>query len=365
MKINELEEGFLDTVLSKIQSVTSKVGFDNVSAVFSALRGGSVNLDTVAKAIADRTLSRITGARPDLNTKSPGDQVPLDKLIAAAFSSAADISKNSDTLVITNVELIEYFKKHKADILKGVNVVAKGAFKASETADLINNYVTSKTAPTGEADTTLQQYIDNVSLVVAITILHAEFAHMNDIGTSGPTSSPTKSTEPVEVNFTPARLAAFNNTGDIINASLLTPGSDLHVALRADNNFKHNLGNLILQIVGNLKSTYVNMPTDRLIAAAARPSEVINRNRIQAALLGHLPAEKNTPERAAELKKLVDDATRGFKILTSAWIKLAAEERTLVPGSTASNEAYAILHNWAKEALALVDSFRPVKKSKA
>ena len=365
MKINELEEGFLDTVLSKIQGAASKVGLDNVSGLFSALRGGSVNLDKVAKAIANRTLSRIIGARPDLNTKSSGDQVPLDKLIAAAFSSAADISKTSDTLVITNIELIEYFKKHKTDILKGVNVVAKGAFKASETADLINNYVTSKTAPAGEAGTTLQQYIDNVSLVVAIAILHAEFAHMNDIGTGGTTSSPTKSTEPVEVNFTPARLAAFNKTGDTINATLLTPGSDLHVALRADNNFKENIGNLVLQLVGSLKSTYVNMPTDRLTAAAARPSDAINRNRVQAALLGHLPAVKNTPERTAELKKLVDDATHGFKILTSAWIKLAAEERALVSGSTASNEAYAILHNWAKEALALVDSIRPVKQSKA
>jgi hypothetical protein len=364
MKVKELEEGFLDTVLSKIQSAAGKVGLDNISSFFSALRGGNVSLDKVARAIADRTFASITGARTDLNAKSPGDQVPLDKVIAAAFSAAANISKTSDTLVITNIELIEYFKKHKADILKGVNTVAKGASNASETANLISSYITSKTAPEGDENITLQQYIDNISLVVAITILHAEFAYMNDIGISGSASSPTKS-EPVEVDFTPALLSAFKNTGNTINTSLLTPRSSLHVALGADNNFKQNLGNLVLQIVGSLKSTYVNMPTDRLTAVAVRPPVIINRNRIQAALLGHLPTEQDSPERTAELKSLVDNATRGFNKLTSSWIKLAAEERNLVPDSSASNEAYAILHNWAKEALALVDSITPAKQGKA
>lgn len=363
MKVKELEEGFLDNVMAKIQTMA---GGDGITGFIRSLQGSNARLDLVVDTIANQVNRLIkSGGQTNLGTgRTDGDkvepggeileQIPLNKIIMAAFTVAANLSKTgSDIGEVTRDQLITHLKSHQRDILAGVNVHAKQQWRAGDVVKLIMTYITSKTAPDQIKGLSQEGHVDAVSTVAAVTLLDWEFREMVGMGTG--------LDAPDEFKFDDASIDAFVKNGNKINAALFTPGSDLHTSLEANNEFKENMQRLILDIIQNVQKKYVNLPTAQLQALVGKPVNLIDVNKMQASLVGHLDLAKKPPEYRTAITNFVKTNTRSLNTFIGKWIALAASERS-ARGEDSSDVAFGHLHSWAKEAMGLLDSFRPSNK---
>lgn len=181
------------------------------------------------------------------------------------------------------------------------------------------------------------------------------------------TSNSTKSSdEPFAFDL--KDIDKFNSQANKITGVIFTPGSDLHAALSPNQDFKENLENFIVNIVGEVKDKYVSMPTDRLkkIANSNLIPDIVNRNEVQAALVGHLDLNKFPPEFRTNISIAAAGVEEAFDRLFLIWLRLAVKERDLT-GNKNSTEAYFLLSSWAKKSLSIVDRIRvsvPAPKGK-
>lgn len=159
--------------------------------------------------------------------------------------------------------------------------------------------------------------------------------------------------------FDPKDVAKFNAQANRITGELFTPGSELHVALVPNQDFKENLQNFIVNIVGEVQEKYVSMPTEQLqkIANSNLIPDIVNRNEVQAALVGHLDLSKFPADFKTNISIAAAGVEQAFDTLFLIWLKLAVKERKLT-GNKNSTEAYFLLRDWAKKSLSIVDRIR-------
>ncbi len=361
MKVKELEEGFLDNIMAKIGTMA---GGDGITGFIRSLQGSNSRLDLVVDTIANQVNRLIkSGGQTNLGTGrtdgdkvAPGEeileQIPLNKIIMAAFTVAANLSKTGSEIgEVSRDELINHLKTHQRDILAGVNVHAKQQWRAGDVVKLIMTYITSKTAPEQIKGLSQEGHVDAVSTVVAVTLLDWEFREMVGMGKG--------LDAPDEFKVDDASVEKFVTDGNKINKALFTPGSELHVALQANNDFKENMQGLVVDIVKGIQSKYVMMPTPQLQALVGKPFALIDANKMQASLVGHLDFAKQPPEFKTVVSDFIKKNTKSINAFLGQWIAMAAGERAA--GKEDSNVAFGHLHNWAKEAMGLLDAFKPAK----
>ena len=362
MKVQELEEGFLDNVMAKIQTMA---GGDGITGFIRSLQGSNSRLDLVVDTIANQVNRLIkSGGQTNLGTgRTDGDkaepgseileQIPLNKIILASFTVAANLSKTgSDIGEVTRDQLITHLKTNQRDILAGVNAHAKQQWRAGDVVKLIMGYITTKTPPEQIKGLSQEGHVDAVATVAAVTLLDWEFREMVGMGTG--------LDAPDEFKFDDATVDAFVKDGNKINAALFTPGSKLHASLEANNDFKENMQRLVLDIIQTVQKKYVNLPTPQLQAMVGKPVNLVDANKMQASLVGHLDLNKKPPEYRTAIANFVKTNTRSLNAFIGKWIALAAGERT-ARGEDSSEAAFVQLHNWAKEAMGLLDAFKPAK----
>jgi hypothetical protein len=357
VRVKELQEGFLDNIMSKIQTMAAG---DGITGFMRSLAGSNARLDLVIDAIAGESARLLKQAgQTNLGTGSVGEgsAIPVDKIILACFSTAARLSKNQTSEIgeITRDGLFAHLRQHKTDILKEINVGAVEQAKAGQVANMVLQYVGSKKAPEPDPTMDFNRHINAVATVAAVTLLDWEFREMVGMGKG--------TNEPDAFKFDDATEKEFTDSGNKINTTLFTPGSKLHVALRANNDFKENVEKFIVDIVSEVQQKYVSMPTEQLKKAAEQPSTIVTQNEVQAAFLGHIDFSTQPPEYQKTVTDFVKKYHKNLVAFTGQWLKLAAAERD-ANSSDSSDEAFGLLHNWAKEALSLVDNIRVAKNNK-
>lgn len=354
MKVQELQEGFLDNIMSKIQTMAAG---DGITGFMRSLAGSNARLDLVIDAIAgeaNRLLKQAGQTNLGTGSASEGSEIPVDKIILACFATAARLSKNQTSEIgeITRDGLFAHLRQHKADILKSINIGAVEQAKAGQIANLVLQYVTSKKAPEPDSTMDYNRHVNAVATVAAVTLLDWEFREMVGMGKGA--------NEPDAFKFDDVAEKEFTDLGNKINTALFTPGSKLHIALRANNDFKENLEKFIVDIISEVQQKYVNMPTEQLKKLVGQPSTIVAQNEVQAAFLGHIDFSTQPPEYQKTVTDFVKKYHKNITAFLTRWTELAAGERD-ANQSDSSDEAFALLHKWAKSALDLVDNIRVAK----
>lgn len=340
MRIQELKEGLLDDISSALKNSDGVVGF------LKNMAGGNAKLDQLAEKIRAEAESILLAGQTNLRQPGVKDEdIPMNRLIAAAFGAAAEFSKTGQ-FPVSRQQLFSHFRANREEILDGINAQAKGVGLARAAADEVVKLLSNQT-PEPIPGAGLAGNLQAVSLIAAVTLMDFEYRQVTDVG-GGPTS---------EFKLSDEDTQNFNSVGDRISATLFTPGSELHRALRANAGFKENLESLVVDLVQDVQSKLVRMPTERLKAMAGKPTNIVSANKLRGAFLGHL--DPSDPVAASpEVNNFVNQQKENFENFLAAWIDMAIKERE--GGQEASNDAFFYMHDWAKDALRLVDSIRPV-----
>lgn len=342
MKIRELQEGFLDDLAAAMRDA------DSFGDFLKGLGGGNAKLDQISrKLLADAERVLVSG---QTNLRQPGitdADIPMDRLIVAVFNAAAEFSKTSKNPVTRN-DLFSHFKKHQDEILKGMNMQARGANLARSGTDEVNKLLARQ--PTEAiSGAGLKGNLEAISLLAALTLLDIEYRRATD----------QESTSAEGFEFEDSDLQDFNAAGDQLLKTLFAPGSPVHRALQIDAGFKNNMKKFVEQLHSQIQKEYAGLNTKQLISRAGQINQVVQPLELQSALTGHI--NFNNPNLPDGYEQAINDmltkSKNSFDTLLKYWVELALKEREST-GSEISQEAFSILTNWAARALRLLDNIQ-------
>lgn len=346
MKIRELREGFLDDLAAAMRDADSFSGF------LKGLGGGSAKLDQISRKIFTDAERVLVSGQTNLRQPNITDaDIPMDRLIVAAFNAAAEFSKTSKNPV-TRGDLLAHFKKHQVEILKGMNMQATGANLARDGAEEVNKLLARRPSA-AIPNAGLKGNLEAISLLAALSLLDLEFRRATDQDSEGG----GKAAERFE--FSPEQLKFFNEVGDQILETLFTPGAQLHRYLLINQDFRDNMKKFVEQMHSQIQRDFANLSTEQLKARKNRYDQVVSPMELRAAMIGHI--DPNDPRLPANydqvVQEIVTNYKKSFDSLISTWISLARVERAKT-GSPLSQEAFSVLTSWADRAIRLLDGLK-------
>lgn len=341
MKVRELEEGLLDNVLARIQNMA---GEDGITGFFRSLAGGNARLDLITDRISNEAERLLASGQT--NIRQPGIELPMGKIIDAVFATASRLSQNNGEVTpIDKNGLFAHLKRHKADIIKGINAQAQEAGLAPKIIDAIEKHMARQPVEPME-NLDFRRTVRATALVASVVLLDYEFRNLagQDDGQAN------------EIKFDQNAVQEFKQLGDEINTQLFVPGNRLQKLLRANENFKLNLESFIVDNIIDPAEKYLFATPEELQAAAGKA--LVDDNQMRAAFLGHLdPNDPNlTDEAAAAIDDIMTKQLRQINIFISKWFAFVLAERN--QGNEKSQNAYQLLTDWGRNAISLVEKIK-------
>jgi hypothetical protein len=265
----------------------------------------------------------------------------------AVFNAAAEFSKTSKNPV-SRQDLLAHFKKHQAEIIKGMNRQARGANLAPAGAAEVNKLM-SKQPTAAIKGAGLDGNLEAISILAALTLLDMEFRRATD--------QEQEAAQGWE--FTPEQVKLFDDVGDQILETLFTPGAQLHRFLLIDAGFRDNMKKFVEQLHSQVQRDFANLSTEQLKARKDRYDQVVQPLELRSALIGHIdPNDPRLPDNYEQvIREIVNNYKMQFDNLINIWISLARIERAET-GSEVSQEAFSILTRWADRAERLLDGLK-------
>lgn len=337
MKIHELQptvlaEGFLDNLITKVQNMA---GGDGVTGVIRALRGQNASLnkfaDAIAGAVTPAVTQRLGNRVASINDGSSA--TPVGVIFKQALNIGSQIASR-DNIEVTPTEVSNAINTNKEDILR---MLLNGDYAADDAVRSIYQTVVTG-APEVKLRTSLSDTIRAIAFIVAGTIIF--------VSTSKEDAGP--------VALDPAIQKQFEDTGEQLNTELFDPTSADLRALQPDEELQSNLEDLVTKILGAVKDKYMAMPADKFTELAASPPQLVSPVMLKSLLVGHNP---NVPAQAAAT--MVGKVTPLIQTQFKLWLTLAAQEAA---GGASPKTSYELYHQWARDALELVDNMHVGKQ---
>jgi hypothetical protein len=308
MKINDiqrqLDEGFLDNLVSKVQSMA---GGDGPTGIIRALRGSNAALRKFADAVANAARPRVTQRLGNQLEQINAGTAPLPvKMIYQQVLAAAVKIAAADQMKVEAGTIAPTIKSNRIDIERLVmssNVGANNEIKLLFDAILGG----TSSASIGMA---VEPAITAISMIVSATVVF--------IQTQAEDSGNTE----VDENS----LEAFNTAAAALDKVLFSQDSPELNTLNPNNKLSRNLNLLVLDNMsagaGGIQKKYLNITTEQMQAVMAKPPQLVNPQALTRLLSSH--AQQIDP---AALAAVVAKAETLIQALLTAWLQIAVTQQ--------------------------------------
>jgi hypothetical protein len=333
MKVNDLQrqldEGFLDNLVSKVQSMA---GGDGPTGIIRALRGSNAALRKFADAIANtarpRVMQRVGNQLAQINDGS----VPLPvKMIYQQTLAAADKIAATDQTEIEPAlpQVKPTIKSNRADIERLVlssNVGANNEIKLLFDAIL---------GGTGSASIGIEveSALNAISMIVAATVIFIQ--------------TQQEDAETAEVD--PDALENFKTASAQLDKVLFSQQSPDLRSLNPNVDLRDNLEELVLinMITGQIgiQKKYLNLSTEQMQAMLASLPLLVSNQALTRLLSSHSPDVD-----PAAVNSVVNKAEELIEEQFKAWLQIAVAEQP--PRA----RAFEIYKEWARAVHAKIKS---------
>jgi len=320
LKHQQLEEGFLDNLITKVQDMA---GGDGITGIVRSLRNQGAALNRVADAIKNGftgTLRKRLGNNFDKVASGQVD-APANDIIKLAFKSAELVS-DKDGNPVSVGQLVDYFKKNKRAITTAVG---------SGVASIVDAIVDVANKQNVVAPMPYEQLTDAVAKAMAAAIIMIQTA--TETGDSG--------------EMDPNEIDQFEQQGNAILSTLL----DVTNGLKPNQDYKDNIENLFfVQMVKAIKDKYVSLPNEQLVKLAETPPPLVNIVQLKNYLTAHNPGLDQTV-----VSNVTREAHGHIQAQFKHWLTLAAQETSTGAKAEQSLQLYS---TWLQKADNMLGSLK-------
>lgn len=330
MKVNELQrqldEGFLDNLVSKIQSMA---GGDGPTGIIRAMRGSNAALRKFADAIANATRPRVMQRVGNQLAQINDGSVPLPvKMIYQQALAAADKIATADQMQVEIAQVAPTIKSNRADIERLVLTTNTGS---NNEINLLLDTILGSTG-TASIGMEVEPAIAAISMVVAATIIFIQ--------------TQQEDSENIEVDEN--ALEEFKAASIALDRVLFSQDSPDLKSLTPNSKLIDNLEELVsinmLMGPSGIQKRYLNLTTEQAQAALASPPQLVNPQAMTRLLSSH--AQEIDP---AAVSAVVAKAEPLIQAQFTAWLKIAVTEQ---PPRAKSFEIYK---QWARNTLTTIE----------
>lgn len=330
MKVNDLQrqldEGFLDNLVSKIQSMA---GGDGPTGIIRALRGSNAALRKVADAIANATRPRVSQRLGNQLSQINDGTVPLPvKMIYQQTLAAADKIAAADQMQVDIAQVGPTIKSNRADIER---LVMSSNVGANNEIKLLFDAILGGTG-TASIGMGVEPALNAIAMIVAATVVFIQ----------------TQQEDSDNTEVDPNALEAFKSASVAINKILFVQNSPDLQTLEPNNELKDNLEELVTinMLTGQtgIQKRYLNLDTEQLQAVLASVPQLVN----PAALTRLLSSHSATIDPAA-VSAVVAKVEPLIQAQFKAWLEIAVTDQ---PPRAKSFDIYK---QWAKTVYDSVD----------
>jgi len=340
VKVNDLQrqldEGFLDNLVSKVQSMA---GGDGPTGIIRALRGQDAALRKFADAITNATRNKVmqrVGNQLDLinSGKAP---LPVTMIYQQAISAAKQVAA-SDQMNVDVGQVGQTIRSNRADIER---LVLSSNVGDNNQIKLIFDSILGGTG-SSNIGMEVEPAMKAVSMIVAGAIIYIK----------------TTKEDLEDYNIEPADLESFNAAGEQVKEILCDPTSAEIRALQPNEDFKDHLHWLIIQMIQGIQKKYAVLDNAKLQALLANPPALISPLEFKTALSGH--SASVDPD---AVNQLIAKATPAIQNQFKIWLEIAVKETAA--GGPPNQSSHLYVEPWGASAMVLVDKMKfgtPAKK---
>lgn len=333
MKVNDLQrqldEGFLDNLVSKVQSMA---GGDGPTGIIRALRGQDAALRKFADAITNATRNKVmqrVGNQLDLinSGKAP---LPVTMIYQQAISAAKQVAA-ADQMNVDVGQVGQTIRSNRADIER---LVLSSNVGDNNQIKLIFDSILGGTG-SANIGMEVEPAMRAVSMIVAGAIIYIKTTQ-EDMG---------------DFEIDPADLEKFNAAGEQVKEILCDPTSADIRALQPNEDFKDHMQWLIIQMIKTVQEKYAVLDNAQLQGLLASPPALVSPLQLKSALSGH--SANVNPD---AVNQVIAKATPAIQSQFNAWLEIAVKETA--GGRPASESKILYVKPWGKTALELVDNMK-------
>jgi hypothetical protein len=323
VKVNDLQrqldEGFLDNLVSKVQSMA---GGDGPTGIIRALRGSNAALRKFADAITNgtrpRVMQRLGNQFDSINTgEAP---LPVKLVYQQALAAAAKIAA-ADQMQVDIAQIGPTIKSNRADIER---LVLSSNVGDNNQIKLILDAILGGTG-TANIGMEFEPAMQAISMIVAATIVFIQTSQ--------------EDSESVEVD--PNALEAFKSASVALNKVLFIQNSPDLQTLGPNDQLKDSLEELVTinMLTGptGVQKRYLNLTTEQMQAALANVPQLVNPTVLSRILSSH-----SATVDAASVSAVVAKVEPLIQAQFKAWLEIAVSEQP--PRA----KAFDIYKQWAK-----------------
>jgi hypothetical protein len=332
MKIRELQstpltEGFLDNLIAKVQNMA---GGDGVTGVVRAMQGQNAALNRFADAIANAVRPKITERLGNqINAIKNGTaDTPIGLIYKQSVAVGAGLAAK-DNIEVSGTEIQSTIQNNRDAVLR---MVLNGDASADDVVKQVVQAVATN-APTVKLSNDIEATIKTISLIVAGTIILLKT---------------DKEDTDAETSLDPNLRKTFEDQGQQLLAELFEPTSQDLKALQPNQAFKDHMEALVVTIAKTVQDKYLPLATDKLTQLAQNTPPLLPAVQMKSFIGSHNPNLD-----ATVIDTIVSKVNGLVQTMFKNWLALAAKESAT--GRRASH-SFDLLHDWAKDALVLVDN---------
>ena len=326
MKVNDLQrqldEGFLDNLVSKVQSMA---GGDGPTGIIRALRGSNAALRKFADAITNTTRPRVMQRVGNQLEQINAGTAPLPvKMIYQQALAAAEKIAAADQMQVEIARVAPTIKSNRVDIER---LVMSSDVGGNNEINLLFDAILGGTG-SAAIGMEVEPAIAAISMIVAATVIFIQ-TQAEDSGT-------------VEVDEN--ALEAFKAAGVALDRVLFDQDSPELKTLNPNQNLVQGLTELLLVQMSagpnSIQKKYLNITTEQMQAVVARPPQLVNPQALTRLLSSHAPDID-----PAALTAVVAKAEPLIQALFITWLQIAVTQQP--PRAS----AFEIYKEWLVKAL--------------
>jgi len=326
MKVNDLQrqldEGFLDNLVSKVQSMA---GGDGPTGIIRALRGSNAALrkfaDAITNATRPRVMQRVGNQLEQINAGTA--PLPVKMIYQQALAAAEKIAA-ADQMQVEIAQVAPTIKSNRVDIER---LVLTSNLGDNNEIKLLFDAILGGTG-SASIGMEVEPAIAAISMIVAATVIFIQ-TQQEDSGN-------------VEVDEN--ALEAFNAAGVALDRVLFSQDSPELKTLNPNPKLAQNLELLaaVNMTTGPnaIQKKYLNITTEQMQAIAASPPQLVNPQALSRLLSSHAPDVD-----PAALTAVVAKAETLIQALFTTWLQIAVTQQP--PRAN----AFEIYKKWAINAM--------------
>lgn len=308
MKVNDLQrqldEGFLDNLVSKVQSMA---GGDGPTGIIRALRGSNAALRKFADAITNtarpRVMQRVGNQLDQINDGS----VPLPvKMVYQQALAAGQKVAATDRMNVDIAQVAPTIKSNRMDIER---LVLTSDLGNNNEIKLLFDAILGGTG-TASIGMDMESAIAAIAMIVAATVIFIQ-TQAEDSGT-------------VEVDEN--ALEAFKAAGVQIDRVLFDQDSPELKTLNPNQNLVKGLTELLLVQMSagpnSIQKKYLNITSEQMQSVVASPPQLVNPQALTRILSSHAPDID-----PAVLTAVVAKAETLIQALFTTWLQIAVTQQ--------------------------------------